>query len=244
MDSTQKRVALVTGANRGIGFEIARLLASKEITVLMGARDEQRGSQARDTLTDQGLDVHCLHLDVTDQVIIAAVVDKIRDRFGRLDVLVNNAGILIDGRTSILELSLSLFENTLETNVFGPLLLSQACVPLMKKNGYGRIVNMSSTLGSLHDIINPDSKYSGVHSPAYRLSKALLNGITVLLAQDLHGSNILVNSVCPGWVQTRMGGNQAPLTPAETADTPVWLATLPDDGPTGGFFRERRPIPW
>ncbi len=244
MGKTEKRVALITGANKGIGFEIARQLARKNMTVLMGARHDERGIEARNRLADQGLDVHFILIDVTDSTSIHSVVGRIRDEFLRLDVLVNNAGILIDSETSLLELSVTLFQNTFETNTFGPLLLSQACVPLMKENHYGRIVNMSSTLGSLTDIANPDSSYRQVQSPAYRLSKTLLNGITVLLAKELRGTNILVNSACPGWVQTDMGGEQAPLSPEQGAATPVWLATLPDDGPTGGFFRERQPIPW
>jgi len=244
MNALKRRIALVTGANRGIGSEICKQLALKEITVLLAARDKESGLKARDMLVDQGLDVHFILLDVTNQTTIQAAIGRIRDNFSRLDILVNNAGILIDGQTRIIELSRTLFENTLGTNALGPLLLSQACIPLMTKNGYGRIVNMSSTLGSLTDIANPDSSYTQVHSPAYRLSKTMLNGITVLLAKDLRGTNILVNSVCPGWVRTRMGGEQAPLTPEQAAATPVWLATLPDDGPTGGFFREQRPIPW
>ncbi len=244
MNANRKRVALVTGANRGIGYEIARQLAEKDITVLIGARNEKKGAEARDRLADMGLDVQFVLLDVTDQTTIQAAMGKIKDNFRRLDVLVNNAGISVDSKTRILELSVGLFENTLQTNAFGPLLLSQACVPLMKKNGYGRIVNMSSTLGSLTDILNPDSSYSEVLSPAYRLSKTLLNGITVLLAKELQGTNILVNSVCPGWTRTQMGGEHAPVMPEQAASTPVWLATLPDDGPTGGFFRERRPVPW
>jgi NAD(P)-dependent dehydrogenase (short-subunit alcohol dehydrogenase family) len=244
MNSTKKRVALVTGANRGIGFEIARQLAQKDMTLLLGARDEKSGLDARDRLSTQKLDVHFLPIDVSNQTSIQAAIGKVEDTFGRLDVLVNNAGIMIDGQTRILELSLSMFQNTLETNVLGPLLLSQACIPLMKANGYGRIVNVSSTLGSLNDIINPDSSYVEVQAPAYRLSKTVLNGLTVLLAKELRGTNILVNAVCPGWVHTRMGGDEAPVAPAEAAETPVWLATLPDEGPTGGFFRQRRPIPW
>jgi NAD(P)-dependent dehydrogenase (short-subunit alcohol dehydrogenase family) len=114
----------------------------------------------------------------------------------------------------------------------------------MKANNYGRIVNMSSTLGSLSDIASPDSPHADVQAPAYRLSKTILNGLTVLLASEVRGTNILVNSACPGWVSTDMGGPQAPLSPEQGADTPVWLATLPDDGPSGGFFRERQPIPW
>jgi NAD(P)-dependent dehydrogenase (short-subunit alcohol dehydrogenase family) len=244
MNSNNKRVALVTGANRGIGFEIARQLGSKGITVIIGARSESKGVEAREKLTRQNLDVHFVQLDVTEHTTMEAAIGRIRDKFGRLDVLVNNAGIMIDPHTSILELSLPFFENTLETNAFGPLLLSQACVWLMKENNYGRIVNISSTLGSLTDIINPESTYTKIQSPAYRLSKTLLNGITVLLARELKGTNILVNSVCPGWVKTEIGGQKAPLKPEQGAATPVWLATLPDDGPTGGFFRERRPIPW
>jgi NAD(P)-dependent dehydrogenase (short-subunit alcohol dehydrogenase family) len=141
-------------------------------------------------------------------------------------------------------LNLTIFQNTLETNALGPLLLSQACLPLMKANNYGRIVNVSSTLGSLTDIASPDSRYTEVQAPAYRLSKMLLNGITVLLAAEMRGTNILVNSACPGWVRTDLGGTQAPLSPKQGAETPVWLATLPDGGPSGGFFREQHPIPW
>jgi NAD(P)-dependent dehydrogenase (short-subunit alcohol dehydrogenase family) len=246
-DTTQeatKRVALVTGANRGIGFEITKQLAMKQVTVLMGSRDSEKGTAAAKKMSERGLDVHFILIDMTDPLTIENTVSRIKDEFFRLDILVNNAGILIDSETSLLELSVTLFQNTLETNAFGPLLLSQACVPLMKTNQYGRIVNMASTLGSLTDIANPDSSYAQVQSPAYRLSKTLLNGITVLLAKELRGTNILVNSACPGWVRTDMGGEAAPLSPEQGAVTPVWLATLPDGGPTGGFFREQQPIPW
>jgi NAD(P)-dependent dehydrogenase (short-subunit alcohol dehydrogenase family) len=195
-------------------------------------------------LTDHGLDAHFTLLDVGNPTSIIAAIGRIDDIFGRLDVLVNNAGIMIDTETGILELSLGLLQKTLETNTFGPLLLSQACVPLMQRHSYGRIVNLSSTLGSLAEIASPSSMYRELLSPAYRLSKVMLNGITALLAQELRGSNVLVNSVCPGWVRTDLGGPRAPILPEEAADTPVWLATLPDDGPTGGFFRERQPIPW
>ena len=244
MQKSIKRVALITGANRGIGFEIARQLALKKLTVLIGARSDERGIEAQNKLADQGLDVHFIRVDVTDPLSLEAAVGRIKDEFKRLDVLVNNAGIQIDGETQLLELGLTLFQNTLVTNAFGPLLLSQACVPIMKKMDYGRIVNISSSMGSLMDIASPDSSYAEVQAPAYRLSKTLLNGITVLLAKELQGTNILVNSACPGWVQTEMGGDRAPLSPEQGAATPVWLATLPDDGPTGGFFREQQPGPW
>jgi NAD(P)-dependent dehydrogenase (short-subunit alcohol dehydrogenase family) len=244
MQDSEKRVALVTGANKGIGFEIARQLAVKEITVLIGARDRERGVKAQEKLMSQGLDVHAILLDVADPQSIQAAVGRVKDDFKRLDILVNNAGIMIDSHTDMRELSISILQNTFDTNAFGPLLLSQACIPLMQANNYGRIVNMSSTLGSLTEIAGPNSLYAEVRSPAYRLSKTVLNGITVMLAAELRGTNILMNSACPGWVRTDLGGSQAPRSPEQGADTPVWLAMLPDGGPTGGFFRDRQPIPW
>lgn len=240
----QRRVALVTGANRGLGFEIARQLAERGITVIIGSRDPKNGAAAAASLRNDHRHVHSRLLDVTRASTIQAAIGNIIDQFGRIDILVNNAGIQIDSQTRILELDLTLFHKTLETNALGPLLLSQACVSHMRDNDYGRIVNISSTMGSLTDMAAPDSDYSLNLSPAYRLSKALLNGMTVLLAKELRDTNILVNSACPGWVRTRLGGDKAPLMPAQGAMTPVWLATLPDDGPSGGFFREMRPIPW
>ena len=244
MQDTEKRVALVTGANKGLGFEIAAKLAGMHITVLLGARNPDRGVKARERLSRKEPDVHFILLDVADVRSIQAAVGRIKDEFKRLDILVNNAGIMVDSETHITELNAAILQNTIETNALGPLLLSQACLPLMKRNHYGRIVNMSSSLGSLAEIANPDSALAGIQAPAYRLSKTILNGITGLLAAELRGTNILVNSACPGWVRTDLGGPQATLSPQEGADTPVWLATLPDGGPTGGFFRERQPIAW
>jgi len=244
MQNPKKRVALVTGANKGIGFEIARKLAAQDIIVLIGARNQEHGVKAQEQLRRIALNVHFIFLDVTDAMSIQAAVGKIKDEFRRLDILVNNAGIMIDSETGITELNQTIFQNTLETNALGPLLLSQACLPMMKANNYGRIVNISSTLGSLTEIASPESPHAEVQAPAYRLSKTILNGITVLLAAAVRGTNILVNSACPGWVRTDIGGNQAPLSPQQGAETPVWLATLPDGGPSGGFFRERQPIPW
>lgn len=244
MTTAEKRIALVTGANKGIGLEISRQLAQKDITVLIGARDHNRGIAAREKLQSEGLDAHFILVDVSRAASIEAAIGKIKNDFRRLDILVNNAGIKIDTQTGILELDPAVFHKSIETNALGPLWLAQACVPIMKANAYGRIVNMASTLGSLAEIASPDSPHDAVLSPAYRMSKTLLNSITVLLAKELRGTNILVNSVCPGWVRTDLGGDQAPLTPKQGADTPVWLATLVDGGPTGGFFRERQPIPW
>ncbi len=244
MPDDPRRVALVTGANRGIGLEIARQLGRRGITVVVGARDAGKGVGARQQLIGDGCDAHFVLLDVTAAHTVQAAATRVAEAFGRLDILVNNAGIQIDADASLLELTPHRLLDTLRTNALGPLLLCQACVPVMRARRYGRIVNMASKLGSLADIADPRSPRAAVGSPAYRLSKTLLNGITLLLARELEGANILVNSACPGWVRTDLGGNRAPLSVEEGADTPVWLATLPDGGPTGGFFRERKPIPW
>jgi NAD(P)-dependent dehydrogenase (short-subunit alcohol dehydrogenase family) len=227
------RIAVVTGANRGIGREIARQLAQRgDLTVVLTARDEKKGrAAARD------LDTGFHPLDVASERSIAALAQYIGETYGRCDVLVNNAGILADPRGSrVLGSKPETYRKTLETNVLGPLMLAQALVPLMKKHRYGRIVNVSSAIGQLSDM--------GTGSPAYRLSKTALNALTLMLAADLAGSGILVNTMSPGWVRTDMGGSGAPRSVAEGADTAVWLATLPDNGPTGGFFKDRKPIPW
>ena len=238
------RVALVTGGNRGIGYAISRSLAQRGITVILGVRDPNKGATACSRLQGEDLDVNFELLDVTDEDSLKTAVKHIQAQFGRLDILVNNAGILIDSAENVLDVSQSTIKKTLQTNVLGPLMLCQNCVALMKAGGYGRIVNISSTLGSLSEMVDPDSAYAGVGTPAYRLSKAALNAITTLVAKEIRDDNILVNSACPGWVRTDLGGAQAPLTPDQGADTPVWLATLPDGGPTGGFYRDRTRIPW
>jgi NAD(P)-dependent dehydrogenase (short-subunit alcohol dehydrogenase family) len=244
MSNRDKRVALVTGGNRGIGYAIGRSLAQRGITVILGVRDPSKGASACSRLQGEDLDVNFELLDVTDGDSLQTAVKHIQAQFGRLDILVNNAGILIDGAENALDISRSTIEKTLQTNVVGPLMLCQNCIALMKAGGYGRIVNISSTLGSLSEMVDPDSAYAGVGAPAYRLSKAALNAITTLIAKEVRDYNILVNSACPGWVRTDMGGDQAPLTPEQGADTPVWLATLPDGGPTGGFYSERTLFPW
>lgn len=244
MTSKAGTVALVTGANRGIGFEIASRLSQRGMTVILGVRSAEKGEAACQHLAESGGESRWVRIDVTDSATMRSAVTQIRDRYGRLDVLVNNAGIQIDGRANILELGFSVMDTTMGTNAFGPLLLSQACIPLMRAHGYGRIVNISSTLGSFSDMTDTDTHSQGGDTPAYRLSKTLLNGITVLLAKELAGTNILVNAVCPGWTRTDLGGNQAPQSPAEAAETPVWLATLPDGGPSGRFFKDKKPIPW
>jgi NAD(P)-dependent dehydrogenase (short-subunit alcohol dehydrogenase family) len=237
-------VALVTGGNRGIGYAIGRSLAQRGITVILGVRDPNKGAAACSRLQSEGLDAHFELLDVTDEDSLQTAIKHIQAQFRRLDILVNNAGIMIDGNESVLNTGRKTLEKTMQTNVLGPLKLCQHCIPLMKAGGYGRIVNMSSSLGSLSEMADPGSVYAGVRTPAYRLSKTALNAVTTLIAAEVRDANILVNSVCPGWVRTNLGGDQAPLTPEQGADTAVWLATLPDGGPTGGFFRERTRIPW
>jgi NAD(P)-dependent dehydrogenase (short-subunit alcohol dehydrogenase family) len=231
------RIALVTGGNRGIGFAICRKLAAEGYSVVLTARDAGEGRAAAKQLQDEGLKAEFHRLDVTSCRSIRACVAAVAERLGRIDVLVNNAGIMIDPRGSrFLDTKLDTYRDTLETNFFGPLQLAQAVVPIMKANRYGRIVNMSSGLGQLSEMA------SG--TPAYRVSKTALNALTGILAAEFGQSNILVNSMCPGWVRTRIGGESAPRSPEQAADTAWWLASLPADGPTGGFFRDRKAIAW
>ena len=228
-----KRVAVVTGANRGIGREIARQLAQRpDLHVVLTARDDKKGAAAA-----KSMGVEFQPLDVDSEKSVAALAGFLGRTHGRCDILVNNAGILADPRGSrLLDSKVETWRETLATNVLGPLMLAQALVPLMRKHRYGRIVNVSSAMGQLSDM--------GTGSPAYRVSKTALNALTLILAADLGGSGILVNSMSPGWVRSDMGGAGAPRSVEQGADTAVWLATLPDNGPTGGFFKDRKPIPW
>jgi NAD(P)-dependent dehydrogenase (short-subunit alcohol dehydrogenase family) len=239
-----RRTALVTGANRGLGRAIAGRLAEEGLRVVAAARDGDAAAATANAIAAAGGDALPLVLDVSDPVAIAAGVAELMARGAHVDVLVNNAGILIDGEHDILSLPRVTLATTLETNVVGPLLLTQALLPGMVERGYGRVVNMSSTLGTLHDIGDRDSPYAVVDSPAYRLSKGALNLLTALFARAADHPDVLVNAACPGWVRTDMGSDRAPLSVTEGADTPVWLATLPAGGPSGGLFRERAPIPW
>ncbi|MBA3472208.1 MAG: SDR family oxidoreductase [Rubrobacter sp.] len=226
-------VALVSGANRGLGREIVRQLTERGITTILGSRDEEKGRAAAEGMEG---DVRVRQLDVTDEKGIQNLARDVEEEFGRLDVLVNNAGVSIDGGQRGVDADLDVVRETLEMNLFGAWRLCEAFVPLMQRNRYGRIVNISSGMGALKDM--------GGGSPAYRVSKTSLNALTCILASELRGTGILVNSVCPGWVQTDMGGSGASRTVEEGVDTLVWAATLPNNGPTGGFFRDRRPIPW
>lgn len=244
MNPSNARVAFVTGANKGIGFEVARQLGEKGLCVILGARNEARGNEAVTELADDGLDAHLQTVDVAEPESIRGAIKQINQRHGRLDVLVNNAGVALDGNASGLDVSERVLRDTLQVNTLGALVACQAAVPFMKEHNYGRIVNISSTLGSLHEMADLNSPMNAMRAPAYRISKAALNAVTLAIALDVQGLNILVNSCCPGWVRTDMGGKDAPLSPQQGADTPVWLATLPDGGPSGGFFRGRKPLPW
>ena len=231
----RNRIALVTGANRGLGFETCRQLAQLGLTVILSARDLTKGEIAAKQLIERGLDVIFYELDVLNQSHMNRIIRQIEQRFGRLDVLVNNAAILYDTWQSAVNAELEIVNQALASNLFGPWKLSQLCIPLLKRNKYGRIVNVSSGAGSLH--------YMGSGSPAYSVSKAALNAFSRILAADLHGTGILVNSVDPGWVATDMGGRGG--RPVEDgAKGIVWAATLPDNGPSGGFFFDGKHAPW
>ena len=233
-----KRIAWVTGANRGIGLEIARQLARRGLQVVVGSRDAKSGETAAASLSAEGT-VVAQPVDVTDPASVDAAVAVISKRFGRLDVLVNNAGVLIDEGQRASTISLADVQRTLEANLLGAWRVSQAVIPVMRRNRYGRIVNVTSGMGTLSQLAA-----SGGGWPAYRVSKAALNALTMLLASELEGENVLVNATSPGWVRTRMGGSGAARSVEQGADTPVWLATLPDGGPNGGLFEDREPIPW
>ncbi|MFI4922826.1 MAG: SDR family oxidoreductase [Burkholderiales bacterium] len=232
-----RKIAVVTGANRGIGFEICRQLAAKGIGVVLTSRDEAKGRMAIAQLRSKGLEVEFYQLDVTDAYGIQRLGSFLERKYGAVDILINNAGIMADAKGSgVLDVQLQVVRATMETNVYGPLLLCQALIPPMRKKNFGRIVNISSGSGQLSDM--------GGGTPAYRMSKTALNALTRTLAAELKGTNILVNSMCPGWVKTDMGGPNAVRTVAEGADTAVWLATLPDGGASGGFYRDRKTISW
>ena len=234
--TSESRVALVTGGNRGIGFEICRQLAQTGVDVLLGARDLNKAKDAADLLAAEGISVTYRALDVTSAESVKDAVAGIERDKGRLEILINNAGVFLDKDGTAETIDLDRVRRTMETNVYGPILICQAVVPMMKKQGYGRIVNLASELASLTDM-------EGLY-PAYRMSKTALNAYTRVLAQELSGTGILVNSMCPGWVKTEMGGPNAIREIEDSADTAIWLASLPDDGPNGGFFKDREPLPW
>jgi NAD(P)-dependent dehydrogenase (short-subunit alcohol dehydrogenase family) len=226
------RVALVTGANRGIGREVARVLAAAGYVTVLGSRDLSRGVSVQEEI-DVGTVVAC-QLDVTDQGSVDAAAQLVADRFGHLDVLVNNAGALYDTWQRAIDCDLDLAVEALETNLLGAWRVSQAMIPLMPRGG--RIVNVSSGSGSLAEMTGG--------TPAYGVSKAALNALTRKLADELIDAGILVNAVCPGWAATDMTEGAGTRSAAEAARSIIWAVEIPDDGPSGGFFRDGRLLPW
>jgi NAD(P)-dependent dehydrogenase (short-subunit alcohol dehydrogenase family) len=237
------KVALITGANKGIGLEIARQLGRKGITVFIGARDDNRGQESANHLGDEGIDARFVKLDVTDQTTIDAAAAHIEREFGRLDILVNNAAIFIDdGPPS--KLSMDALRRTYDTNFFGQFANLKAMLPLLRKSEAGRIVNMSSGLGSLAQTSDPGLASADANLLAYNSSKTAVNVMTVQFANELRGTPIKINSADPGYVATDMNNYAGHRTVEQGAKIVVDLATLPEDGPTGGFFNEDGRLPW
>ena len=232
-------VALVTGAYRGLGYETCRQLAELDHRIILTARRREEGELAAASLRQAGLDVVYHYLDVTDDGSIQELRGFIQREYGRLDILVNNAGIFPDPapweeQSSVFDADPEVVRMALETNTIGPLRLCQSLIPMME--GEGRVVNVSSGMGQLSEM--------NACCPGYRLSKTALNAVTRVFSEELKATDIKVNSVCPGWVRTEMGGSEAPLSVSEGAKGIVWAATLPADGPSGGFFRGGEPISW
>lgn len=233
-----RTITVITGASRGLGRATAYRLASIEgHLVIATARSAEGLETLHSKLHMSGHEIETHPVDVTDDESVTALRDWIRERFGRVDVLINNAGISVERHsTSLLELPLDALRKTLETNLFGMLRMTQALLPLMRQSRAGRVVNLASGMGQLAEM--------DAGSPAYRISKTAVNALTRILAAEMAESPVKVNSVCPGWCRTDLGGPDAPRSPEECIDTIIWLATLPPDGPTGGFFRDRQSIPW
>ena len=234
--TTDTRVALITGANRGLGLETGRQLLAQGLNVVLSGRDEGALDRAAASLSSAPYRVMTVRMDVVDVGSIRAAHAAVARGFGHVDVLVNNAGVLIAENDDVLSIPSEAYRRTFETNVFGVIEVCRVFAPAMARAGYGRIVNVSSGAGQLATM--------STYAPAYSMSKTALNAFTRILAHTYRAKGVLVNAVDPGWVRTDMGGASAPRSPSEGADTITWLATLPDDGPSGGFFHDRRAIEW
>ncbi len=238
-----ERIALVTGANKGIGYEIARGLAAGGATVLFGSRDAERGASAATTLRVEGINVEAIRLDVTDETIICTAASQIATRFGRLDILVNNAGVNLEEWAKPSTVSPSVIRRVYDVNVFGTIAVTQAMLPLLRKSASGRIVNVSSSLGSLQGMSDPGQRGSRPLLLGYCSSKSALSAITLQFANELRDTGIKVNAACPGLCDTDLSGHRG-RHPREGTITPIRLATLPEDGPTGGFFNDAGRVAW
>ena len=246
MSETTGKVALITGANKGIGLETARQLGKLGVTILVGARDLAKGDEAAGVLRGVGVDARAIKLDVANEADRAAAAKYIEKEFGRLDILINNAGVMLDPRTgnATSTTPAALLHETFETNFFAVVELTQTLLPLLRKSEAGRIVNLSSILASLTLHATKGSPIYNSKTFAYDASKSALNSFTIHLAHELRGTKIKVNSAHPGWVKTEMGGDGAQMEIGDGAKTSVQLATLPEDGPTGGYFHMGEALPW
>ena len=242
---SSKKIALITGANKGIGLETARQLGGRGITVLAGARDEAKASQTEEELRKAGLDVHGIVIDVNSADSVQTAAARIEREYGRLDILVNNAGVMLDDqKKKPSEQSLEVWRKTFETNLFGLIATTQALLPLLRKSAAGRIVNLSSILGSIHLHATPGSPVYDSKLPAYDVSKSAVNAFTVHLAYELKDTTIKVNAAHPGWVKTEMGGEGATMDISDGAKTSVALATIGADGPNGAYLHMDETLPW
>src|ERR1017187_10087735 len=246
MSETKAKVALITGANKGIGLETARQLGKLGVTIVLGARDLAKGEGAAAELKKDGVEARALKLDVANEADRAAAAKHIEKEFGRLDILVNNAGVMLDPRTgnATSTTPAAMLRETFETNFFAVVALTQALLPLLRKSEAGRIVNLSSILASLTLHATKGSPVYNAKTFAYDASKSALNAFTIHLAHELRGTKIKVNSAHPGWVKTELDGPEAPLDVVEGAKTSFQLATIGEDGPTGGYFHSGQTIPW
>jgi NAD(P)-dependent dehydrogenase (short-subunit alcohol dehydrogenase family) len=230
------KVALVTGGNRGIGYALVKQLALKDFKVILASRHPEMGHEATQKLKDLNLEVSFVKMDVDNQESIHQAAITVNERYGRLDVLINNAGVYLDENKKLVTMDPSILERTMATNFFGVYHVIRSFMPLMEKQGYGRIINVSSEYGAMSDM-----SYPGVG--AYKLSKFALNGLTQLVAGEIN-CDIKINAVDPGWVSSDMGGPSAPRTPEQAAESILWLATIGPEGPNGMFFRDGEQIDW
>ncbi len=232
----EKRIAVVTGGNRGIGYELVKQLALKGFKVILTSRDPEKGNNITQKFNDFNLDVSFIEMDVNNQESINNAATIVNKKYGRLDVLINNAGVLFHEDQNLLKMEPTILEKTMTTNFFGAYHVIRTFIPIMEKQGYGRIINISSEYGAMSEMAYPEVG-------AYKLSKLALNGLTRLLAAEIKG-DIKINAADPGWVSTDMGGPSAPRTPEQATKSIIWLATIGNDGPNGEFFRDGERMDW